>query len=369
MSSAVESRPSRRPRARLTKQTWTAAWAAIIFVASALALSFLPVPYVVWSPGGAHDLLGTIDVEGKPVPVIDVEGLPGYPTTGRLDLMTISQSSPDSLVSLPGALLGHWLDRRDVLPRNLIYPPGLTSSQVQAQDEQQMDTAQHDAVIAALAQAKFPIKQLPMVKVVITSGPANNLLRPGDFILTVDGRSVATPDAVLAAIRTHAVGETVSIGYLRDGSPGQADVKVVGSNQDDRTPVIGFRVEPGFSHAGRIRFNVDSGIGGPSGGLMFAIGLYDRVTKADVVAGRHVAGTGTISSKGEVGRISGIQEKIGAAERAGAEIFLVPHANCEDLAGITTSMRLVSVDTLASALQSLDKLKNPATAEGVPSCS
>lgn len=371
MSTAVPPRRSARARARvagLTRQTWTAASAAIIFVTSALLLSFVPIPYVVWTPGGAYDLLGSIDADGKQVPVIDVAGVPTYPTTGRLDLVTISESRADSMVSLPEALIAHWAPKRDVLPRALLYPAGISADQVRQEDAQEMNLSQRDAVVAAFSAAGFKITAMPMVSVVVTSGPSYGHLEPGDFILKVDDTPVTTREQALALVRRHAIGDRVIITYLRDGTEGTATIEVVGSNQVERTPVIGVKIEPGYAHDGRVKFNVDSAIGGPSGGLMFALGLYDRVTNTDLLAGRHIAGTGTITSKGEVGPIGGIQEKIGAAERAGATIFLVPQANCADLAGISTTMRLVKVGSLATAISALQKLKNP-TAQGVPTCS
>ncbi|MCK9906873.1 hypothetical protein MXD63_43635, partial [Frankia sp. Cpl3] len=67
------------------------------------------------------------------------------------------------------------------------------------------------------------------------------------------------------------------------------------------------------------------GIGGPSAGLMFTLEIYDQLnTELDVTRGYRVAGTGTISADGTVGRIGGINHKIVAADKAGAEIFFAP---------------------------------------------
>jgi PDZ domain-containing protein len=95
-------------------------------------------------------------------------------------------------------------------------------------------------------------------------------------------------------------------------------------------------------------------VGGPSAGLMWALGLYDLLTPGDLTRGKVIAGTGTIDTQGNVGPIGGIQDKVVAAERAGAQVFLVPRANMADLRGVATgSMRLVPVSTFEQALEVL----------------
>ncbi len=101
---------------------------------------------------------------------------------------------------------------------------------------------------------------------------------------------------------------------------------------------------------------------------MFALAVYDRITPKDLLNQRSVAGTGTINSDGKVGPIGGIQEKVDGAQAAGAQVFLVPAANCRDLAGVKTTMTLIRVDTLDSAIRSLDALADPAQQGQLPHC-
>ena len=80
----------------VTRQTVTAFASAVLFVALAVLVAVLPVPYVTWSPGDAHDVLAD-----KPQPIISITGLPTYPTTGQLDLTVVSSTTADSRLSLP----------------------------------------------------------------------------------------------------------------------------------------------------------------------------------------------------------------------------------------------------------------------------
>jgi PDZ domain-containing protein len=108
-------------------------------------------------------------------------------------------------------------------------------------------------------------------------------------------------------------------------------------------------------------------VGGPSAGLMFALGIYDKLTPGDLTGGRFIAGTGTIDPEGHVGPIGGIQQKMVAARDAGATVFLTPTKNCGDaVAAAPKGLRLVRVDTLHGALQALTALR---TGQGpIPAC-
>src|SRR5207249_215834 len=78
-------------------------------------------------------------------------------------------------------------------------------------------------------------------------------------------------------------------------------------------------------------------VGGPSAGLMFALGIYDRLTAGDLTGGQIVAGTGTIDDDGSVGPIGGIQQKLVAAREHGARYFLTPTGNYDEARGAIPS--------------------------------
>lgn len=103
--------------------------------------------------------------------------------------------------------------------------------------------------------------------------------------------------------------------------------------------------------------------GGPSGGLVFALGIVEKLTSEDFVAGRTIAGTGTIDGAGVIGAIGGIGEKIVAAKRAGATVFLAPSENCTDLTHLPAGIKVYSVATLKEAILVLKDARN-----AIPHC-
>jgi PDZ domain-containing protein len=98
-------------------------------------------------------------------------------------------------------------------------------------------------------------------------------------------------------------------------------------------------------------------VGGPSAGLMFALGIYDVLTPGPLTQGRVIAGTGTIDPDGGVGPIGGIQQKLVGARRAGAGVFLTPVTNCaEARQAIPSGLRLIKVSTLDDSIKALESL-------------
>jgi PDZ domain-containing protein len=107
-------------------------------------------------------------------------------------------------------------------------------------------------------------------------------------------------------------------------------------------------------------------IGGPSAGLMFALGIIDKITPDNLAGGRFIAGTGEIEANGTVDPIGGIQQKMVGARLAGATIFLTPAANCPDAKGaVPAGLRVIKVSSLAGAITDLEALK---AGRPVPSC-
>lgn len=348
----------------MTRQTWTALISALLFVSLAVPLAILPVPFVAWSPGGTEDVLG--DVDGHPL--ISVEGVSTFPTTGQLDLTVVSGTSADSRLTIPEALAAYWLPGRDTLPRDAVFPPGQSADEVKQAEAQMMDTSQDDAVVAALRAAGQPVEQLPAVTSVTIGGAAYNRLEPGDLVVSVDGLPTPDVDAVTDQIRTHRPKERIDFVVLRDRVETQVQITSVESATAPGTPMVGITLGPGYSYTPQITFDLGQQIGGPSAGMVFALGIYDKITVGELLAGRVVAGTGTINPTGEVGAIGGIRQKLASAERSGASVFLVPSANCADLAGVRTDVVVVEVATLSEAISQLEVLATSGGEERVTRC-
>jgi Lon-like protease len=348
----------------VTRRTWTALLAAVLFVALAAALALVPAPYVTWTPGDTTDTLGTVDSD----PVVQIANGSTYPTSGRLDLTTVSVTRPDSWVSLPEAAAAYWLPRRDALPREWVYPDGVSANQLRQNQLTQMDAARDLAIVAALKAAGIEVTKVPSVEEVAEDGPADGILEPGDLILEIDNRAVKDVNDVQARINSLSPGSRATFSIVRKRIPRALSVDLATNPRRPRDPYAGFTTGIGYLYKPEVSVDVGRRIGGPSAGLILALAIYDKVTPGALLEGRHVAGTGTIDDAGNVGRISGIEQKLAAAERAGAEIFLAPAANCVDLAGVRTDLLIVKVRTLSDAIQHLSALTRPGSEDQIPRC-
>jgi PDZ domain-containing protein len=162
-----------------------------------------------------------------------------------------------------------------------------------------------------------------LVEAVVSGCAADGELYPGDLILSVDGTTVDTRRQASSAIEAAPSGSTLHFDVTVDGQPQQVSLvrEPCGGHQD---PLVGVSLMNSFPFA----ISISSGaIGGPSAGLMFALGLYDLLTPGDLTSGRTIAGTGEIGVDGTVYPIGGVGEKVVAAAADDATVFLVPTDN------------------------------------------
>lgn len=347
----------------MQRRTATIVVSGCLSVGLIVAGSALPVPYVKLGPGPVTDTLGP-GPDGQPLIRIG----PGantpttYPTTGRLDLVTVSEwGGPGSNLQLGDALRG-WLDPKvAIVPETLLYAPNTSSQQVEEQAATDMADSQQFAKAAALRHLGYKVGEQVKVDALSAGSPSKGALEPGDVILKVDSTAVATPDELRTAIGTHLPGQVVALSITRAGKPMDVKVTTQPAAGDATRPVIGITV--GTAYAFPFAVDIDlRNVGGPSAGLMFTLGIIDKLTKESLTGGRTIAGTGTIDADGAVGPIGGIQQKLSGARAAGATVFFVPADNCSDAAKAKPKgMQLVKVNTLDDALNALKDLSTAPT--------
>ena len=342
----------------MSRRALTLSLASLLALGLALAGMWVSVPYVTLSPGPAFDTLGSVGAK----PVLSVKGRPTYPTDGTLDLTTVSVVDR---VTLLQALKG-WLSSTEaVVPREVVFPPDQTSEQTQKQNQQEMQQSQNDAIAAALHQLGVPGKTVVKVAGIAPGKPADGRLRSGDVITTVDGAKVTDVKKLRALLSARRVGDTAVVGYLRDGKPGVVTVPTVASTDKPVRAVIGIEATEQTTFPVTVDVQLDD-VGGPSAGLMFALGIIDKLEPGSLTGGLRIAGTGEISSDGTVGVIGGVHQKMVGARRAGATVFLAPAGNCDAAKkDVPSGLRLVKVSTLKGALAALATLRAGGTP---PSC-
>lgn len=348
----------------MRRNTWTLIVSVSLTVLATLVLFIVPVPYVTWSPGLTYDLLG----QTRGVDTLTITGAATYPSTGELRISTVSVTRVDERLTLLEALMAYWAQDRDVLPREAVYPPGSSVQELRAREAQQMDTSQGNAVAAALRAAGMPVRELPMVITVTVLGPAYGKLFPGDLITAVAGVPVTTVREVGAAIQEQRIGASIPFSIVRDRVPMTVVVDSLASPTRPIVPIVGMTWDTGYLYEPQVLLSIDSTVGGPSAGLMVALGVYERLTPGDLLAGHRVAGSGTVTADGVVGPVGGILEKLAAAQRVGVQYFLVPAENCRDIGVMPEGMISIRVAQLSDAISALEHLSDPVAAKNVQGC-
>lgn len=313
------------------------------------------VPYVAYQPGPTFDTLGAVDG----TPVIQVEGREVFPTEGRLDLTTVSVRSE---LTLAEAVVG-WL-RRDqaVVPAELVFEPGQSEEEVRQRNAERLIESETAATTAALTELGVPFELEVAVVAVQAGRPAEGELEAGDVLTSVDGEPVTGSAELRERIAGLDPGTSVRIGYLRDGERGEVTLTTAPPPEDSGArSVIGVQLAEVPEYPFDVTITLRD-VGGPSAGLLFALGILDKLGPESLTGGMYVAGTGEITTDGAVGAIGGIPQKIAAAAAKGADVFLVPDGNCAEAAATAPDgIRLVRVSTLQDALDALEALREGGT--------
>jgi len=299
----------------------------------------MDVAYVVFSPGPTEDVLGSEEIDGVDHPIITADT--EFPSEGQLRLTTVRVKQSVTLAQA----MRYWLSNEyAIIPRDLVYPPGESEKEIAEEQEADWVESQSNAEQAALGYLGEPAT----IAVVADSGG----LLTGDVVTAVNGTAVTS----LADLEDYADSET-TVTVTRAGAPVEVPGVVLGEADLESTHDDPYGIE------------IDTealDIGGPSAGMIFALGIVDRVTEGDLTDGMVIAGTGEIDPEGNVGGIGGIQQKITGSAEAGAEVFLAPAVNCSDAVTVAPEdMTIVKVETLADAVTALESL---AAGEEVTTC-
>jgi len=330
--------------------------ALVPIVVFGVLLAVVTVPFVSLGPGPTFDTLGEVD--GKQV--VAIVGTMTHPTTGHLNMTTVSQRDELTL----GEALTLWLSGQEQLvPRDLIYPPGKSREDVDKANNADFKQSEDSAEYAALGYLKYP--DAVTVAKVTDPGPSAGKLKAGDAIDAVNGTPVANVDQFTGLLKNTKPGQLVTIDYRRKNEPAGVAQITLGANKDRDYGFLGVAVLDAPWASFVVDFNL-ANVGGPSAGLMFSLAVVDKLTAGDLAGSKFIAGTGTISADGKVGQIGGITHKMVAAHAAGATVFLVPAKNCYEANSDSPSgLRLVKVETLSQAIDALHAVTSGGQA---PSC-
>ena len=367
MSLFADSDPVVRPR---RSRGSTVGWSLILLaMLVTLVVALVPSPYVIEQPGPVFDTLGQVEVGGEEVPLIDIADATTYPTSGSLNMLTVSINGNRENRLNWFQVASAWFDSsKAVVPLDTVYPAGVTVEQSNEQSQTEMQNSQQEAVAAALTALDYDFTTSLEVVVVGEGTPADGQLEAGDTIVSVNGETFTDVTGLKATIAENGVESPASVVILRDGVEQTLAITPVMSGGANSAPIVGITVKGNFEFPIDVTIQLEK-VGGPSAGQMFALGIIDKLTPGELTGGQDIAGTGTITGGGEIGPIGGIRQKMFGAVRAGADYFLAPVDNCNEVVDhVPDGLEVFAVATLDDSLAVLDAVSTGASTAGLPTC-
>jgi len=308
------------------------------------SLSFIQTEYYFMSPGPPYQW------------DIDYGEIDNYEFDGSLYQLTVRRDEANVLIYI-WSLVN---DSYDLYPREVILPDGVTPKELSEISIQNMRTSENVAIAVALENVGYEISSKGdgvAVVGILDDSPVKDKLKKGDLLNSINNKNISSATEFISTLRTYSIGETVSIGLLRevDGNKKTLTIEttLIEHIEYEGEPMVGFlatTVNERFDFPFEIDIKTGN-VGGPSAGLMMALNVYNNLIPEDLTNSMIVAGTGTIEIDGSVGPVGGIKQKVIAAKKAGAELILVPVANFEEAKIFETEeTAIVAVDSFSEAL-------------------
>jgi PDZ domain-containing protein len=367
----ADTNPVARPRRRRGRVIGLVLTAAAVI--GLIVVGFMPPPYVIEEPGPVFNTTGTALYQGSQKALISMPGTKTYPTAGTLDMLTVSVNGDPQQPLNWSQIVQAWFDpSKAVVPIDEIYPPAQTLKQSDDESTAEMTESQQDATAAALYEQKIPFKTTISVLGTVKGTPAAGVLQKGDVVVTVNGKTFVDNDSLRAAIIANGASQPLTVGYVRDGSHKTVELTPQALAGPPATVAIGVLTTSSYKFPFPVNITLQD-VGGPSAGMMFALGIIDKLTPGQLNGGKKVAGTGTITASGTVGAIGGIRQKMYGARAAGARYFLAPASNCGGPDGvrghIPSGLTVFATSTLHQSLTALGAIASGKGLSSLPTCS
>nr|WP_282580151.1 S16 family serine protease [Natroniella sulfidigena] len=291
------------------------------------ALFVWPSNYLLVSPGSAHRLAPMIEIE---------EGAITYPVEGEIMLTSVAMKRT---VLIEAIYIGLFKpDLVELRSRNNL-PSGVDMQEYFELMQDMMKESQMKATAVALERAGYETKvtgQGAKIVKVLEDSDAYDKLQVDDIIIAIDDQPVHLVSEVINKVQVRELGAEVKVTVKRNGEEKDYLIETKVVEEGPPKPSIGVLITPyKRDYELPIETNIEAGrIGGPSAGSMFTLEIYNRLTEEDLTEDVQIAGTGTISLEGKVGKIDGVRQKIAAAKEEGADVFFVPAGNQQEVEGL-----------------------------------
>ena len=317
----------------------------LCFLLLFLFLTF-PLPYYIYTGGGIIPVQKRIDVEK------------GTKEEGSFNLAYVSEWRGTLATMLVAQFCSDW---EVVKKEEYTLSSDDTEKDIAFRNQISLEEANQNAVTLAYQEAGKKIRvQKKHFYVLYVQDKKKAPLEVGDQILKVNGMEMTSLSMYQNIVQSMAVGDSIRLTIQRNHQEKEVNVKVFLS---ENTKITGLSIKEikELETDPPIDIHFKSVESGPSGGLITALAIYNRLTKEDLTKGEKIVGTGTLNEDGTVGEIGGVLYKLRGAVKAKATFFIVPKGkNYEDckkeVAKRNYSIQLIAVSTFQEAVQKLKEI-------------
>ena len=337
--------------------------AALAGLVLSLVLARVSLPYAVMTPGPIMNTLGDVR-DGNPL--IEVDGAQTYPTEGQLNFTTVRVGGgPGNETSVWDYVAARLSGDATILPVDQVFPRGATRTEIREENQAEMEGSQQGAAAVALRALGYAVTETVSVAGTAEESTFSSSLEQGDVVTAVNGIATDSADAVRAEVAKVPVGGDISVTVERDG---EEQVVAGRTIEAEGRSVLGIFLSRAFTSDVEVTITAGD-VGGPSAGMMFALGIYDVLTEGPLTGGADISGTGTITPDGEVGPIGGIRQKVIGADEGGSGWFLAPRDNCAELEGhVPDGIEVFSIATFEDALTAVEGIATDEDLADLPRC-
>lgn len=325
----------------------------IFLLAIIILAAFYKLPYYVSAPGSAEVISDYVEVGS------------GNKSDGEFMFTTVRMGR----ANIYSYLWAKVADYHKIYRLNEVRSENETDEEYAVRQLKMMDESQVTAILNAYKKAGYEATVMTNGIYILHVGegtPAEGNLKAGDRILEIDGKKIASQQFFVDYVSGKEAGDVITVKVERENETME---KTLVLERLKETGNIGMGIslveDRSVEAKPEVKFDTET-IGGPSAGLMFSLEIYNQLTDEDYTDGKKIAGTGTISEDGKVGPIGGIDQKIVAADKEGADIFFAPNEeNAADsdyqialktAKDIGSDMVIVPVDTFDDAITYLEQM-------------
>ena len=306
-----------------------------------LFLGLYRLPYNLYMGGGLIDIKNKMQIENE------------YHERGSFN-MTYVKSSRATIPTYLLSYIFNW-ERENI--NDVKLDENDTVTDMWERDLMYLEEANNNAIISAYNKANASINiKSEVLKVIYIDKNSDTNLKVGDTIVEIDNTIVNSYDDVKMILNNYNIGDKVKVKIKRDNSENEAYFVVREIDGEKKAGLYLIKLYD-YETFPKIELDFSNNEGGPSGGFMLSLAIYNRLVSEDLTKGRKIAGTGTIDKDGNIGEIGGISYKVMGAYHGDADVFFVPEENYEEAMKVNEekgyNLNIVKVKTLSDAINYL----------------